>query len=189
MVEIFDGALDAVALVAKWQGEVRGCGALCFFVGVVRDDDGVSGLSFDIYEPLLQAWFKQWEKQLASTELNLESGEQVGKCVANDNAAGDSGTAGESSGFVAGTAGTAGVVLKMAHARGDVAVGAVSFVAFVASKKRRAALEVLDVFVEDFKANAPIWKYDLYGERRVWAQKRSFLLKGAGVLGSGGEFK
>ena len=37
-------------------------------------------------------------------------------------------------------------------------------------------------FVEDFKANAPIWKYDLKNAQRIYAKDRSQAINGAGIL-------
>ncbi|MDR2638493.1 MAG: molybdenum cofactor biosynthesis protein MoaE [Helicobacteraceae bacterium] len=75
-----------------------------------------------------------------------------------------------------------GAVLFMAHARGEVKIGESSFAAAIASPKRRAALELIDRFVEDFKQNAPIWKYDIVGAKRVFASDRAFALPHSGIL-------
>ena len=40
----------------------------------------------------------------------------------------------------------------------------------------------LDEFVEDFKANAPIWKYDVKNGERIYAADRSTPMHGAGLL-------
>jgi hypothetical protein len=37
--------------------------------------------------------------------------------------------------------------------------------------------------VEDFKSNAPIWKYDVINGERIYAYKRSQAIVGAGLLG------
>jgi molybdopterin synthase catalytic subunit len=58
-----------------------------------------------------------------------------------------------------------------------------SYLAAVFSPNRRVALEFLDAFVEDFKASAPIWKYDLKDKKRVYALDRSTAIKGSGILG------
>lgn len=76
-----------------------------------------------------------------------------------------------------------GAFLKMAHSFGDVPVHTSSYMAAVFSPKRRVALELIDEFVEDFKANAPIWKYDVINKKRVYARDRSKKLKGSGILG------
>jgi len=47
------------------------------------------------------------------------------------------------------------------------------------------ALELIDEFVEDFKANAPIWKYDLKDNKRIYAKDRSTAISGSGLLAKG----
>ena len=78
-----------------------------------------------------------------------------------------------------------GAVVRMAHSVGNVPVHTSSFVAAVFSPKRRVALELIDEFVEDFKANAPIWKYDVIGGERIYARDRSQPLEGSGLLAGG----
>jgi len=75
-----------------------------------------------------------------------------------------------------------GAKVKMAHAIGDVPVHTSSYISAVFSPRRRVALELIDEFVEDFKANAPIWKYDVIDGRRVYAEERSTPMDGAGLL-------
>jgi len=75
-----------------------------------------------------------------------------------------------------------GAIVKMAHAVGDVPIHTSSYISAVFSPKRRVALELIDEFVEDFKANAPIWKYDIIDGKRVYADDRSTPMSGAGVL-------
>jgi len=78
-----------------------------------------------------------------------------------------------------------GALLTMAHSEGDVPVHKSSFACAIFSPKRRLALEMLDAFVEDFKANAPIWKYDVIGGRRIYAADRSTPMAGSGLLAKG----
>lgn len=75
-----------------------------------------------------------------------------------------------------------GAVVKMAHSIGDVPVHTSSYISAVFSPKRRVALELIDEFVEDFKANAPIWKYDVKNGKRIYAEDRSTPMNGAGLL-------
>jgi molybdopterin synthase catalytic subunit len=75
-----------------------------------------------------------------------------------------------------------GAIVKMAHSIGDVPVHTSSYISAVFSPKRRVALELIDAFVEDFKANAPIWKYDLINGERIYAADRSTPMDGAGLL-------
>jgi len=146
MVELYDGALNVSEITSRWyvQESASNYGAYIPFVGTVRDEDGIEGLSFDVYEPILTAWFDAWSAKVAPL----------------------------------------GATLKMAHSRGDVLVHESSYIAAVFSPKRRVALETIERFVEDFKASAPIWKYDLRGGQRLYARERSTAIAGAGLLGS-----
>ena len=132
MVEIYKGGLDVVEIFSKWYNLKKG-GMLLTFTGIVRDDGGVDGLSFDIYEPMLNEWFKKWQDRVL-----------------------------------------------MAHSVGDVYVGETSFMCGVYSKHREFRL--IEEFVEDFKASAPIWKYDLVDNNRIFAYDRSKKLPNAGIL-------
>ena len=77
---------------------------------------------------------------------------------------------------------TLGAKVKMAHAIGDVPVHTSSYVSAVMSPQRKVALKLINDFVEDFKANAPIWKYDVINGKRVYAEDRSTPMDGAGIL-------
>lgn len=144
MLELFDGPVPVEATLARWYQEEENSnyGAFIPFIGTIRDEDGISGLSFDIYEPILNSWYDAW--QLKAKQ--------------------------------------AGAVIKMAHSRGDVPLHKSSYIAAVFSPKRRVALEMIEEFVEDFKASAPIWKYDLRDGQRIYASDRSTAIKGSGLL-------
>ncbi|WP_104750230.1 molybdopterin synthase catalytic subunit [Helicobacter cynogastricus] len=75
-----------------------------------------------------------------------------------------------------------GVALRMAHSRGDVGVGQSSYMAGLISAHRKEALELYARFIEDFKHNAPIWKYELRGDQRLYAHNQSHPLRGSGLL-------
>jgi len=77
-----------------------------------------------------------------------------------------------------------GAVLRMAHSKGNVPIHTSSYMAAVFSPKRRVALELMEEFVEDFKANAPIWKYDIKEGHRIYAKDRSRPIEGSGLLDS-----
>lgn len=147
MLELFDGPLDVEAILARWHAAHRehNHGAFITFVGTVRDEGGIDGLSFDLHPPLLQPWFESWSAKAAAHDARI----------------------------------------MMAHSRGDVLLHQCSYIAGISSPKRRAALELIDTFVEDFKASAPIWKYDLEGGVRRYALQRSTALQGSGLLGGG----
>lgn len=145
MVELYEGALPVQTILAQWyaQEKTSNYGAFIPFVGTVRDEDNISGLSFDIYEPILMRWFQTWQEKAKAQ----------------------------------------GAWLKMAHSKGDVLLHESSYIAAVFSPKRKVALEMIVAFVEDFKASAPIWKYDLIKGSRVYAQDRSTPIAGSGILG------
>ncbi len=144
MLELHDGSLDVSNILDRWykKEQKSNYGAFIPFVGTIRDEDGIDGLSFDVYEPILESWFKAW--QVKAQEK--------------------------------------GAIIKMAHSRGDVMLHESSYIAAVFSSKRRVALEFIDEFVEDFKASAPIWKYDLKGTKRIYAEDRSTAIAGSGIL-------
>ena len=75
-----------------------------------------------------------------------------------------------------------GAKVKMAHSIGDVFVHESSYISAVFSPRRRVALDLIDDFVEDFKANAPIWKYDIINGKRIYARDRSTPINGSGIL-------
>jgi len=143
-MELYNGPLDVKEIFGRWLDEEAesNYGAYIPFVGTIRAEDGIDALSFDIYEPVLKAWFDAWQERAKER----------------------------------------GAVVKMAHAIGDVPVHTSSYISAVFSPKRRVALELIDEFVEDFKANAPIWKYDVKDGQRIYAEDRSTPMDGAGLL-------
>jgi molybdopterin synthase catalytic subunit len=144
MLHLYDGALDVSTILKEWYEEEAksNYGAYIPFVGTVRSEDGIDGLSFDIYEPILETWFDIWVQKAKQR----------------------------------------GAVVKMAHSRGDVMLHQSSYISAVFSPKRRVALELIEEFVEDFKASAPIWKYDLKDNKRIYALDRSTEIIGSGIL-------
>ncbi|PLY13865.1 MAG: molybdenum cofactor biosynthesis protein MoaE [Sulfurimonas sp.] len=144
MLSLYNGPLNVAEILKEWyeQEAKSNYGAYISFVGTVRSENSIDGLSFDIYEPILQSWFEAWQTKAKER----------------------------------------GAIIKMAHARGDVMLHESSYISAVFSPKRRVALDLIDEFVEDFKASAPIWKYDLRGGDRVYALDRSTAIKGSGLL-------
>lgn len=65
MLSLYDGALDVPVILKDWyEAEATSnYGAYIPFVGTVRSEDGIDGLSFDIYEPILNSWFASWQKK------------------------------------------------------------------------------------------------------------------------------
>jgi len=144
MLYLYNGPLNVAEILKEWyeQEAKSNYGAYISFVGTVRSENNINGLSFDIYEPILQSWFEAWQAKAKER----------------------------------------GAIIKMAHARGDVMLHESSYISAVFSPKRRVALDLIDEFVEDFKASAPIWKYDLKGGERIYALDRSTAIKGSGLL-------
>lgn len=120
----------------------NGYGALNIFNGIVRKDNNISALSFDIHQPLLNLWFDKWREIACSRQT----------------------------------------IIKMMHSYGDVEIGETSFICAILSKHRNNSLDIYKQFIEDFKANAPIWKYDIIDGERRYAIDRSKPLVGAGIL-------
>ena len=143
-MQIYDGSLDVQSITNEWYEcfKDKNCGALITFVGIVREEGGISALSFDIYEPILKKWLDAWQER-----------------AKKENA-----------------------YVLFAHSKGDVAVHTSSYVAGVVSPQRKVALRLINEFVEDFKANAPIWKYDVINGERIYAKERSQTINGAGIL-------
>ncbi len=145
MLDIYTKGLDVENIFNGWYEKMKdkNCGAFVSFTGIVRAEDGIEALSFDIHKGMLKDWFEPWEEKLKKQNAYL----------------------------------------LMAHSEGDVMVSQTSFMCAVVSPKRRVGLEMLDEFVEDFKANAPIWKYDIKEGKRLYAKSRSHKLSHAGLLG------
>ena len=143
-LELYDGSLPVEDIINRWYDEFKNSnyGAIITFVGVVRDEGGIDGLSFDIYEPILNNWFNKWQDK-----ANKQN-----------------------------------AIVLMAHSKGDVLNHTSSYISAVCSPKRKVALNLIDEFVEDFKASAPIWKYDIIDGKREYALDRSTAIDGAGVL-------
>lgn len=49
-------------------------------------------------------------------------------------------------------------------------------------KNRKNVLELYENFIEDFKYNVFIWKYDLIYNKCIYVKERSYFLKGSGFL-------
>ena len=143
-MELYNGSLDTKEIFGRWLDEQSSSnyGAYIPFVGTIRAENGITALSFDIYEPVLKVWFDKW------VEIAKERG----------------------------------AIVKMAHSIGDVEVHTSSYISAVFSPQRKVALALINEFVEDFKANAPIWKYDVIDGNRVYAEDRSTPMSGAGLL-------
>ncbi|MEA3330411.1 MAG: molybdenum cofactor biosynthesis protein MoaE [Campylobacterota bacterium] len=65
MLSLYDGGLKVADILKEWyeQELENNYGAYIPFVGTVRSEDGIEGLSFDIYEPILESWFESWQEK------------------------------------------------------------------------------------------------------------------------------
>ena len=63
MLYLYDGPLPVSDILKEWYEEeaTSNYGAFIPFVGTVRSEDEIDGLSFDIYEPILNSWFEAWK--------------------------------------------------------------------------------------------------------------------------------
>ena len=145
MFELHNGALSVTQIHKAWLEHYKSenLGAMITFCGIVRDENGVEALYFEIYEKLLKAWFDKWCEKVAQDK----------------------------------------VVLCFAHSKGEVKIHQSSYFVAVISKQRKLGLTLINEFVEDFKANAPIWKFDVKNGVKTYAFERSSKLKHAGILG------
>ena len=64
-IEIYNGPLSVDKITNSWYEKYKNSnyGVIITFVGVVRDEDGIDGLSFDIYKPILDLWFTSWQER------------------------------------------------------------------------------------------------------------------------------
>ena len=64
-LEIFYTPLDTATIYHHWNffSTQHNLGANAIFTGIVRAENNCDGLSFDIYEPLLNQWFLNWNKK------------------------------------------------------------------------------------------------------------------------------
>lgn len=64
-LELYEGSLAVEKITNTWYDKFKNSnyGAIITFVGVVRDENNIKGLSFDIYEPILNSWFDKWQKK------------------------------------------------------------------------------------------------------------------------------
>lgn len=144
MLSLCNNGLNIQEIFNKWYLEHnhKNYGAFITFVGIVRSENDIEALSFDIYDSILQDWFQKWNDKLQKEN----------------------------------------VLVCMAHSIGDVKINESSFCCAILSKQRKKALKYIDLFVEDFKANAPIWKYDVVNSKRIYAKERSHQIDGSGIL-------
>lgn len=63
MVEIYKNAIPVMDVMHEWYKESYGYGAMIPFIGVVRADDSIEALRFDLHETMLNGWFSRHKHQ------------------------------------------------------------------------------------------------------------------------------
>ncbi|STP09331.1 molybdenum cofactor biosynthesis protein MoaE [Helicobacter cinaedi] len=161
MLSLYHGALPTGELYTQWEAiaQSKNCGAVSIFSGVVRKEQSLeshleSSLDSNLKSNDVEALSFDIYKPLLEKWFNSwqERAHNMGAYVC------------------------------MAHSIGDVPCGKSSFMCGIISSHRKVALSLYAELIEDFKANAPIWKYDVINHKRIYAKERSKAIKGSGIL-------
>ena len=161
MLSLYHGALPTGELYTQWEAlaQSKNCGAVSIFSGIVRKEQSLeshleSSLDSNLKSNDVEALSFDIYKPLLEKWFNSwqEKAHNMGAYVC------------------------------MAHSIGDVPCGKSSFMCGIISPHRKVALSLYAELIEDFKANAPIWKYDVINHKRIYAKERSKALKGSGIL-------
>mgnify|MGYP000731166872 FL=1 len=86
MLSLYDGSLDVPTILKEWyEEEARSnYGAYIPFVGTVRSEDGIDGLSFDVYEPILESWFSSWQKKAEKKGAKIKMAHSKGDVLLHE---------------------------------------------------------------------------------------------------------
>lgn len=162
MLSLYHGALPTGELYTQWEAlaQSKNCGAVSIFSGIVRKEQHLKSQNpktptAEIFEDnCVEALSFDIYKPLLEKWFNSwqEKAHNMGAYVC------------------------------MAHSIGDVPCGKSSFMCGIISSHRKVALSLYAELIEDFKANAPIWKYDVINHKRIYAKERSKAIKGSGIL-------
>lgn len=161
MLSLYHGALPTGELYTQWEAlaQSKNCGAVSIFSGIVRKEQSLeshleSSLDSNLKSNDVEALSFDIYKPLLEKWFNSwqEKAHNMGAYVC------------------------------MAHSIGDVPCGKSSFMCGIISPHRKVALSLYAELIEDFKANAPIWKYDVINHKRIYAKERSKAIKGSGIL-------
>ena len=79
-MELYNGPLDTKEIFCRWLDEEAesNYGAYIPFVGTIRAEDDIEALSFDIYEPVLKAWFEAWQERAAKRGAVVKMAHSIG---------------------------------------------------------------------------------------------------------------
>lgn len=161
MLSLYHGALPTGELYTQWEAlaQSKNCGAVSIFSGIVRKEQSLeshleSSLDSNLKSNDVEALSFDIYKPLLEKWFNSwqEKAHNMGAYIC------------------------------MAHSIGDVPCGKSSFMCGIISSHRKVALSLYAELIEDFKANAPIWKYDVINHKRIYTKERSKALKGSGIL-------
>lgn len=161
MLSLYHGALPTGELYTQWEAlaQSKNCGAVSIFSGIVRKEQSLeshleSSLDSNLKSNDVEALSFDIYKPLLEKWFNSwqEKAHNMGAYIC------------------------------MAHSIGDVPCGKSSFMCGIISPHRKVALSLYAELIENFKANAPIWKYDVINHKRIYAKERSKALKGSGIL-------
>lgn len=161
MLSLYHGALPTGELYTQWEAlaQSKNCGAVSIFSGIVRKEQSLESH----LESSLDSNLKSNDVEALSFDIYkplLEKWFNSWQKKAHN----------------------MGAYVCMAHSIGDVPCGKSSFMCGIISSHRKVALSLYAELIEDFKANAPIWKYDVINHKRIYAKERSKALKGSGIL-------
>lgn len=161
MLSLYHGALPTGELYTQWEAiaQSKNCGAVSIFSGIVRKEQSLESH----LESSLDSNLKSNDVEALSFDIYkplLEKWFSSWQEKAHN----------------------MGAYICMAHSIGDVPCGKSSFMCGIISSHRKVALSLYAELIEDFKANAPIWKYDVINHKRIYAKERSKALKGSGIL-------
>lgn len=86
MLELYVKHLYVEYIFSKWYGKFqdKNCGAFVSFVGTVRDENGIEGLSFDIHKPILEQWFREWNEKIKAKNGHLLMAHSVGDVLVHE---------------------------------------------------------------------------------------------------------
>ncbi|MBL4584847.1 MAG: molybdenum cofactor biosynthesis protein MoaE, partial [Pseudomonadales bacterium] len=86
MLTLHDGPLDVPTILKEWYEEEAqsNYGAYIPFVGTVRSEDGIDGLSFDVYEPILESWFTAWQKKAQEKGAKIKMAHSKGDVMLHE---------------------------------------------------------------------------------------------------------
>lgn len=86
MLELYIKHIYVEYVYSRWYSKFQyeNCGAFVSFVGIVRDEDGIEGLSFDVHKPILERWFQGWNEKIKAQNAHLLMAHSVGDVMLHE---------------------------------------------------------------------------------------------------------